>query len=139
MNYHTGELTAYTIGEGLYRLHTQQVRQDWITSANEYVIASNGEFFLFLNEEETIGTLSREDIVARRKQIEAFMTNKKPKILKDWNGNIWLIMITGNISLEWTNEWGMGLVTFNVPWTEIGQPDNQNDLENCGMIDLGGD
>ena len=141
MNYHTGEIMAYAFGEGLYKLHWAKERNEWITSDNEYVITSNGEFFAFMNDVEVIGslTLDRNEMVELRKTIEAFLTNKKPKVLKDWNGNIWLVMFTGNITLEWSNDWGMGLVTFIAPWTEIGQADDQTDLENYGLINLGGE
>lgn len=77
-------------------------------------------------------------MVNRRILIEKFLTNKSPKILKDWNGNIWLIMITDNVSVSFTNEWGMGIGTFSASWTEIGDVENQEDLENSGLISLGG-
>lgn len=86
----------------------------------------------------TVYDLDRISMVNRRILIENFLTNKSPKILKDWNGNIWLIMITDNVSVSFTNEWGMGIGTFSASWTEIGDVKNQEDLENSGLISLGG-
>ena len=86
----------------------------------------------------TNGNLSRVAMVAKRDELEQFLVNKKPKIIKDWNGNIFLVMFTENVNFSFTNDWGMGLVTFEANWTEIGQPDDQDDLEDCGLINLGG-
>ena len=86
----------------------------------------------------TVYDLDRISMVNRRILIENFLTNKSPKILKDWNGNIWLIMITDNVNVSFTNEWGMGIGTFSASWTEIGDVKNQEDLENSGLISLGG-
>jgi hypothetical protein len=47
-------------------------------------------------------------------------------------------MITDNVSVSFTNEWGMGIGTFSASWTEIGDVGNQEDLENSGLISLGG-
>lgn len=86
----------------------------------------------------TTHNLNRVKMAERRKIIEEFLTNKSPKILKDWNGNMWLVMFTDNVSVSFTNEWGMGMGTFSGTWTEIGDVNSQEDLENSGLISLGG-
>lgn len=121
MHYYTGSISAYTLGDGLY-LTSQSPIGDYITFTTE----------------STSNKISRNDIVALRKRIGDFLTNKSPKIIKDWNGNIFLVMFTDNVTFSFVNEWGMGLVTFDALWTEIGQPDDQSDLESCGLINLGG-
>ena len=60
------------------------------------------------------------------------------EIIKDWNGNIWLVMFTSDIELTFRNEWGMGIANFNATWTEIGSAEDQYDLQNSGLIDIGG-
>ena len=84
------------------------------------------------------GNLSRIDMVNKRNELEQFLTNKRAKIIKDWNSNIWLVMITENINCTFNNEYGMGLVNFNASWIEVGDPTNQQDLQAAGLIDVGG-
>lgn len=78
--------------------------------------------------------LNRSNMVTKREELEKFFTNKKPKIIKDWNGNMWLVIFTDNINISFNNEWGMGLSTIEAGWTEIGDPNNENDLKYAGMI-----
>lgn len=84
------------------------------------------------------GNLSRIDMVNKRNELEQFLTNKRAKIIKDWNSNIWLVMIMDNIDCSFDNNYGMGMVTFNANWLEVGDPTNQEDLQATGLVDVGG-
>ena len=84
------------------------------------------------------GNLSRIDMVKKRNELEQFLTNKRVKVIKDWNGNIWLVMIVGNVSCTFNNNYGMGIVDFSTNWTEVGDPTNQQDLQATGLINVGG-
>ena len=84
------------------------------------------------------GNLSRIDMVNKRNELEQFLTNKRAKIIKDWNSNIWLVMIMDNISCSFNNNYGMGMVSFNANWVEVGDPTNQQDLQATGLINVGG-
>lgn len=84
------------------------------------------------------GNLSRIDMVNKRNELEQFLTNKRVKVIKDWNGNIWLVMIVGNVSCTFNNSYGMGIVSFSTNWTEVGDPTNQQDLQATGLINVGG-
>lgn len=84
------------------------------------------------------GNLSRIDMVKKRNELEQFLTNKRVKVIKDWNGNIWLVMIMGNVSCIFNNSYGMGIVDFSTNWTEVGDPTNQQDLQATGLINVGG-
>ena len=84
------------------------------------------------------GNLSRIDMVNKRNELEQFFTNKRVKVIKDWNGNIWLVMIAGNVSCTFNNNYGMGIVSFSTNWTEVGDPTNQQDLQATGLINVGG-
>ena len=84
------------------------------------------------------GNLSRVDMVNKRNELEQFLTNKRAKIIKDWNGNIWLAMIMDNVSCTFNNNYGMGIVNFNTNWVEVGDPTNQEDLQATGLINVGG-
>ena len=84
------------------------------------------------------GNLSRIDMVNKRDELEQFLTNKRAKIIKDWNGNIWLVMIMDNVSCTFNNNYGMGIVNFSTSWVEVGDPTNQQDLQATGLINVGG-
>ena len=84
------------------------------------------------------GNLSRIDMVNKRNELEQFLTNKRVKVIKDWNGNIWLVMIGGNVSCTFNNNYGMGIVDFSTNWIEVGDPTNQQDLQATGLINVGG-
>ena len=84
------------------------------------------------------GNLSRIDMVNKRNELEQFLTNKRAKIIKDWNGNIWLAMIMDNVSCTFNNNYGMGIVNFSTNWVEVGDPTNQQDLQATGLINVGG-
>ena len=78
--------------------------------------------------------INRKDIVDETKGLTAFLKNKKPKMIKDWNGNIWLVMITGNPTI--TSEVSTGVNEVNFEWTERGQYDNQSDLYINNFTDI---
>lgn len=82
----------------------------------------------------TTHTFDRKKIVEARNELEQFLTDKKPKIIKDWNGNIWLVIFTDNLDTSYANEWGMGMADVTGRWTEVGDPTNEEDLRYAGMI-----
>lgn len=82
----------------------------------------------------TYNQLDRQKIVAARQNIESFLTNKKPKIIKDSNGNIWLVIFTDDVNFNFFNQWGMGLCDFSANWTEIGDATSENDLERTKLL-----
>ena len=84
------------------------------------------------------GNLSRIDMVNKRSELEQFLTNKRAKIIKDWNGNIWLVMIMSNVACSFDDNYGMGMVSFSADWLEVGDPTHQQDLYNAGLINVGG-
>ena len=82
----------------------------------------------------TNGDLDRLSIVERREAIEKFLTDKTAKILKDWNGNIWLITFVENVEVSFADDYGMGLGTLSAKWVEIGNVNDQTDLKQTGLI-----
>jgi hypothetical protein len=78
--------------------------------------------------------LDRMDMVLQRHIITGFLTNKRPKVIKDWNGNIWLVMFVEPITLDFYNEYGMGLVKMSGQFVEIGDVNNYDDLVASGLI-----
>ena len=81
--------------------------------------------------------INREAISLKKKNLFDFLTNGKPKIIKDWNQNQWLVFITSNPSASFNNNVGMGLVDVEFEWTEVGDINNKLDLYNNGLIPTG--
>lgn len=83
---------------------------------------------------ETNGTIDRTAIVKKKDELKDFLTNRKPKILKDWNGNTWLCVIVGSPSIAYTNQYGMGIPSITFDWVEVGDHDNEADLVAANLI-----
>lgn len=79
------------------------------------------------------GDVDRQAIVRERKELVDFLTNKRAKILKDWNGQIWMILTTSNPSISYVEGSGMGIADVAASYVEIGDPNNQTDLYNAGL------
>ncbi len=139
LNYRIGSISADVFHEGFYSARSYQQLEELLTADGVNIITSGGDLLIAMNTVSAKeATLSRTAMVAAREAIEKFLTNKSPKIIKDWNGNIWLVVFTSDISLTFTNEWGMGISNFNATWTEIGDAENQHDLQDSGLINIGG-
>lgn len=82
-------------------------------------------------ENHNLNTLT---MVNERKTLLDFLTNKKPKILKDWNGNIWLMVIAENPSVNFKRDSSMAIADVSASWIEIGDYNNQKDLYEAGLI-----
>lgn len=78
--------------------------------------------------------LDSKKIVQRRKEVEDFINNKHPKILKDSDGNAWLVIFTDNINYSFFNDWGKSLGDMSMSWTEIGNPEDERDLRRTGFV-----
>lgn len=74
-------------------------------------------------------------IVEKKNLLKNFLTNKKPKILKDINGNIWLVVIVSDISVDYLNGSNMTIPHMSFSWVEAGDPTNQQDLYGAGMLE----
>lgn len=77
---------------------------------------------------------NRTDITKEKEVLLKFLLNKKPKIIKDMNGNSWLVYFTGNPTLSYDNNYGQGMVKVNAEWTEVGDPNDKTDLYENGLI-----
>lgn len=79
--------------------------------------------------------LDREGTIERLKAIENFLTEPAGKILKDFNGNIWLVSITDNIPVTYYSEVGMGFAQVSFNWNEIGSAIDSGDLYYNNLIE----
>ena len=84
---------------------------------------------------ENTGVIDKKAIVDKKKVIKDFLTNRKPKILKDWAGNIWLCMITDNVQVTYRTGSSMTIPQVQFNWTQIGDENSQKDLYANGVLD----
>ena len=52
------------------------------------------------------------------------------------NGAIYMVYITGNPSISYNNNYGMGIGQTTFEWMEQGKYDNEDDLYNNGFIEI---
>ena len=86
------------------------------------------------NDYEETRQIDRFAIVKEREELVKFLTDKKPKIIKDWNGNSYLVVVTGNPQTTYLNNSGMAIANVGFDWTEAGDSNSQADLVDTGMI-----
>ena len=86
---------------------------------------------LMSNEWNRIETSSYLDTLAK------FITDKKVKILKDWNGNIWLVAVVDKATISYNNAVGMGIGDVGFNFVEIGSAIDQETLMAHGFINVG--
>lgn len=87
----------------------------------------------------SISKLPVVDIDLERKHLEVintFFSNGNAKILKDSNGNTYLIMINDDIEQIDIKSMGNALSYIQFNWIEIGNANNQRDLYNNNLIDF---
>jgi hypothetical protein len=82
----------------------------------------------------TTNTIDRLAIVQERKTLLEFLTNKKAKILKDWNGQEILFIVVDSPTTTYTNNYGMGIANVGFDYVELGDSNTQADLYNSGII-----
>lgn len=61
-----------------------------------------------------------------------WLTNKKPKVLKVWDGRGWLINVNGNISTDDSEHYDKVSISFD--FVEVGSLDSTSDLTSAGLI-----
>ena len=102
-------------------------------SVMQYQTGSIGGWVLPEDYEDT-HVFDRSKIVKEKEVLLNFLMNKKPKIIKDMNGNNWLVYFTGNPSVTYDNNYGQGMLKVSAKWTEVGDPNDKTDLYENGLI-----
>ena len=102
-------------------------------SIMQYQTGSIGGWVLPEDYEDT-HVFDRSKIVKEKEVLLNFLMNKKPKILKDMNGNNWLVYFTGNPTITYDNNYGQGMLKVEAQWTEVGDPNDKTDLYENGLI-----
>ena len=102
-------------------------------SIMQYQTGSIGGWVLPEDYEDT-HVFDRSKIVKEKEVLLNFLMNKKPKIIKDMNGNNWLVYFTGNPTVTYDNNYGQGMLKVAAKWTEVGDPNDKTDLYENGLI-----
>ena len=102
-------------------------------SIMQYQTGGVGGWVLPEDYEDT-HVFDRSKIVKEKEVLLNFLMNKKPKILKDMNGNNWLVYFTGNPSVTYDNNYGQGMLKVSAQWTEVGDSNDKTDLYENGLI-----
>ena len=102
-------------------------------SVMQYQTGGVGGWILPEDYEDT-HVFDRSKITKEKEVLLNFLMNKKPKILKDMNGNSWLVYFTGNPSVTYDNNYGQGMLKVSAKWTEVGDPNDKTDLYENGLI-----
>lgn len=84
---------------------------------------------------EQTRTIDRKAIVRKRDNLVKFLTNKRAKIIKDYNGNKWLCYVTSNPQTSYVNDYGQGVVSVGFNWTEIGDAKSRDDLTKAKLVE----
>lgn len=77
--------------------------------------------------------VNTDDIYNYRTQFEEWITNGKPKILKDWTGQIYMMDITSSIPIDLTY---YQLPSYQIQFTEIGDPLDETNMYDNNFIDV---
>lgn len=91
---------------------------------------------VILEEDLYNNKLSRLEEVEHRNLLMDFVVNKKAKILKDWNGNIWLMVVVNSPQIEFFNSLGMGLSSVSMDIVQLGDANSADDLYESGVTDI---
>ena len=79
------------------------------------------------------------DYIQQRNYIDEFtkfLNNKKAKILKDFNGNIWLLTINGAPTIDPVAELGNSIAKVSFNWVEIGDANQEGYLKSARLIPI---
>lgn len=79
------------------------------------------------------GKLDPDKIVQKKRVLLDFLTNKKPKILKDDRGNSWLVIVTSSPEVAYKPNVHMAIPQVSFGWTEVGDYENPKDLYDNGL------
>lgn len=67
-----------------------------------------------------------------KREFETWLSNGNAKIIKTFNGDIWLVNVTNTISSNYYKQLGNGVASTNFAWVECGYI--ENDLARVGLI-----
>ena len=82
---------------------------------------------------ENTHVFDRKEMVEQKNALLKWLTNKKAKILKDFNGNMWLIFVSGAPSVSYNTQWGNNMMEISFQYGEVGEAENAKDMQSVGL------
>ena len=76
---------------------------------------------------------NRIDAKNQLMDVLTFLTNGKPKVLTDWNGNAIVFRVSETPTYENIKDYGLGIYTVSFNFVEQGKIDNETDLEELNL------
>jgi hypothetical protein len=137
IGYHSGTISAQIVPDKFYSTNGNVELSGYaylMTSEMQRLCNQDGNILVAKLQSHDL--LSRINMVEQRNVIEQFLANKKPKVIKDWNGNMWLVMFVDSLDISFDNSWGMGMAVVSGNWVEIGDPNSEVDLQSLGLITI---
>lgn len=118
---------------GVFQPYNRQYPVIVSNSVIRYQTGTIGGWVLPSTWEDT-RVIDVQDVRKEKELLLDFLLNKKPKVIKDTNGNSWLVFFTGNPAISYDNNYGQGMMKIAAEWTEIGDVNDKDDLYNAGLI-----
>lgn len=78
-----------------------------------------------------------DDSIDYREELANWLTNGKPKILKMFDGRIWMVNVNGSVTLENADHYKKVRISFE--FVEVGDPADTVDLYNNNFVDYSTD
>lgn len=137
--------TIYKFMAGVSYGHSQYIQQVAVYNplGRKYpVYVSNGENNYqtgsftgkLLGNYENTGVFNRKEMVLQKNEFMKWLTNKKAKFIKDYNGNAWCVFIIGEPSVSYDNQWGMGMMDTNFDYGELCDAEDIAAMQDVGLI-----
>ena len=98
----------------------------------EYADYYNEHFYTLEGRQNYQYEFERDNNWKLRKTVDQFLTDGMPKIIKNFEGNMWMVNIVGSIPRNVNDHWQY--VTYSIEWTECGDPSLIGDLYDNGFI-----
>lgn len=85
-------------------------------------------------DEERI--LDRNSITKQADDILMFLTNGKPKCIKDYNGQIVICRVINSPQISYDANWGNGIIIISFDWVEQTKYNEYDGMTELGLIDV---
>lgn len=105
-----------------------------IANANGNYRSGSLQFKVLGYQFEIDKTLDRESIVKQTNDIIKFLTNKKAKCIKDYNGNIFICKVINSPQISYDANWGNGITTISFDWVEQCKYNDYDTMSQFGLL-----
>ena len=104
-----------------------------IQNANGNYRSGSVQFTVLGYEFDNTYKLDRISITQELNDILQFLTNMKPKVIKDYNGNIFICRVVNTPQISFDANWGNGIPKVSFDWVEQGKYDDITTMQELGF------